>query len=145
MLIGFIKFIHLLCAISLVGSTFVCLLLVGSRKFGLTPLATRDSITRLNIFMFLLSLVVLVTGTFLVLPRHFSFHTPWIIAAYLLILIYFISIAALMLFKKKRLVKNAGEKIPKSQQYLWRAAYVLLMILLILIVHDAVTKTTLFA
>ena len=142
--ISLIKFIHLLFVVGLLGSTFLCLILVGSRKFSLTPLPARDYITRLNISMLLMSLFIVVTGTFLVLPKHFTFHTPWIQAAYLLTVIYIVCIAVLILLKKYRLVKDESGKIPKSKQFLWRLAYIFLLLLLILVVHDAVTKTTLF-
>lgn len=94
--------------------------------------------------MLLISLFILVTGTFLVLPRHFTFHTPWIQAAYLLTMIYFICISVLILLKKYRLMKEDTGKISKPKQLLWRLAYIFLLVLLTLVVHDAVTKTTLF-
>jgi hypothetical protein len=91
--------------------------------------------------MLLISFITMATGTLLVLPKHFTFHTPWIQAAYVLTTLYSLSIITLIFFRKKRRVKMAGDKLTQGQQYLWRLAYLALLFILILVVHDAVTKT----
>jgi uncharacterized membrane protein YozB (DUF420 family) len=75
-----------------------------------------------------LSLFALITGTLLVHPKNFTFHTPWIKAAYLLLIAF--SLGILML---KKYIINP---------YLLRFSYFILLIILIFITHDAVTKTT---
>lgn len=131
MLIHFLKFIHLLLTLGLIGSALTCLALIGSKQFSSVHFDSQNTITRLNKMMLLLALLVMLTGTFLVHPKHFTFHTPWIQAAYVLVLIFSLAIASLILFKKNL-----------KQKWLWRVTYLCLIIVLIGIIHDAVTKTT---
>jgi hypothetical protein len=138
-LISFIKFFHILCILGLLGSVIYCLALVGSRKF---PLSQPDTINRLHQVILLLALLALFTGTLLVLPKHFSFHTPWIKAAYVFTVIISLIVTCFMLFSKKWRVANIGEKISRRQQWLWRLAYFLLLIILLGVVRDAVMKST---
>jgi hypothetical protein len=111
MLIHLTKFIHVLLALSLLITTFFCL--------------ASNSIKNHKLIL-ILSLVAAITGTLLVYPAHFTFHTPWIKAAYVLLGIFTLVILGLMRFKLKKIT-----------------LIILLAILLIFIIHDAVTKTTL--
>lgn len=142
MVIHFLKFIHIIFALSLLGSTIYCLALVGSRQFGLRSISQSDKINRLNGLLLAMSFFALITGTVLVHPTHFTFHTPWIRAAYLLVVVFGLSVIALMSLKKKRILPSQADKISGMQQWAWRFAYLALVIILILVVHDAVTKTT---
>jgi len=72
----------------------------------------------------------MITGALLVHPQHFSFHTPWIQAAFLLSSLFMAGIILLMLF------------LPKKRGGL-TAAYLFLLSLIVLITHDAVNKMTL--
>jgi L-asparagine transporter-like permease len=142
LLISIIKFIHLVFAVSLLASTFVCLALVGSRKFSFLPTANKDRITQLKKFMLFTCLLMLTTGSLLVLPKHYTFHTPWIIAAYILVTVYILTVIVLLRFKHKRAVTHIDEKISPGQRWLWRLAYLLLLAVLAGLIHDAVTKQT---
>jgi uncharacterized membrane protein SirB2 len=79
--------------------------------------------------MLYFSLFAILTGTLLVYPKHFTFHTPWIQAAYLLVTIF--SLGILTLQKKN--------KIPRLIKLF---SYLILIVILIGVIHDAVTKST---
>lgn len=123
MLIHVLKFIHLIATLGLLGLAIACLSLVASGKF--------DLITRLNKIILALVAFAVLTGTFLVIPKHFTFHTPWIQAAYFFCVIFFLGVLILILAQQYR-----------NQRWLWYLSYVLLIGILIGIVHDAVTKST---
>jgi hypothetical protein len=126
-MIDVLKFIHLLITLSLLGSTFFCLILVS---FPTHPEQT-ILIKRFNrIILWLLSFAI-VTGTLLIYPKHFTFHTPWIKAAYVFVFLCGGLLSMLMVFRKKY-----------SLRWFSLMSYLLLIILLIAIIHDAVTKTT---
>lgn len=110
-----LKFIHLLCTLSLLGLIIYIVLFAPNRMKQLSRL------------MLYLSLLALMTGTLLIYPKHFSFHTPWIQAAYLLIVVFATGIIFLRRIEKK---------------FLQRTGLIALSVILLLIVHDAVTKTT---
>lgn len=131
MLIHFLKFIHLLSTLGLLGSAIFCLALVCSKKFTAVNLNYPDLLTRLNKIMLVLAFFAMLTGTFLVYPKHFTFHTPWIQAAYLFVMLFSLGVLSLLLLKKKR-----------EQRWLWCLSYLVLIFILIGIIHDAVTKTT---
>jgi len=126
-LINILKFIHLLLTLSLLGSTIFCLMLTSFK----THFPQNDMISRMNRIMLWLLAFSLITGTLLVYPKHFTFHTPWIEAAYLLIFLAGLLVSGLIFLRKKN-------------QWAWvlRGIYLILIILLIGVIHDAVTKTT---
>lgn len=136
MLVNFIKFIHLLLTLGLLGSASYCLTLIGSKTTSI------HNFIRLNQIMLLLCILAMLTGTFLVIPKQFTFHTPWIQAAYLLLLVVGLGIFSIVLLKKKRLPKKTTMELPRTDCIVWRLAYFVLILLLIGIIHDAVTKTT---
>lgn len=122
-MIHIIKFAHILFALSLLGLTAYCLSLANTKHQ-----------TRLIFFnknLLIISFFALLTGSLLVYPKHFTFHTPWIQAAYLLIIIYGIMVGLFIAFSKKI-----------TQTWIWRCFYITLIVVLILIIHDAVTKHT---
>lgn len=125
MLIYFVKFFHLIFALGLLGLTAACLFQANRNS---------ASLLRLNNMIFLFAFIAALTGTFLVYPKHFTFHTPWIQAAYLLVLLFCAGIFLISVLKKTF-----------SQRLIWvtRLLYVPLIFILLLIMHDAVTKTTL--
>jgi len=120
-MITFLKFIHVLFAMSLLGITVYRFALVGSTN--------HQKMILLNKMLILLTIFALVSGTFLVYPSGFTFQTPWIQAAYLLLFIFFLGVGILATFKSKWV-----------QQF----TYFILVALLVLAIHDAVTKSTLF-
>src|SRR3990167_1700733 len=126
MLISFIKFFHLLCTLGLLGITFFCLIRASTTHFSIALL------TQLNRILLWLTAFAILTGTLLVYTKHFSFHTPWIEAAYLLTFILG-TLVSLLLFAKRSFHLN---------RWLWRGIYIIFIMILIGIIHDAVTKTT---
>jgi hypothetical protein len=133
MTIYFLKFIHILIALSLLGLSVYCIVLTSSRKYAVANVYQHKKILRIHGLMLLVVMCAILTGTFLVYPTSFTFQTPWIRAAYLLCLIFTAGIL-LMTFLKRKLVT------PK--RYVWLIPYFMLTVILMGLVHDAVTKTT---
>ena len=128
MLTNLLKFSHLIFTLSLLGSTIYCFILT---LFKQQTIEIGVQIKQLNQFILLIGILALMTGTFLVHPKHFTFHTPWIKVAYLLIVIFSLGIAWLIAHKNRQ-----------KSRWLTCGIYFMLLIILGLIVHDAVTKTT---
>jgi hypothetical protein len=112
----FIKFIHLLFALGLIGLTSYCIF-------------SKDTFFRGNIkkILLLMSIFALFTGALLVHQTPYNFHTPWIQAAFILLSIFMIGI-----------VFSFYKKIDHP------FFYSILLVLLILISQDAVRKMTFF-
>jgi uncharacterized membrane protein SirB2 len=125
MMINLIKFIHIICALSLIGGTMLCFAYVSKHKAEVTPSTHR--------IIAYISTLALLTGTLLIYPKHFTFYTPWIQAAYVLITCYAIVIAMLKRYKDYPFLKN---------HKIILLIYLLLLVVLMLITHDAVTKKT---
>lgn len=124
-MIHLLKFIHVIAALSLLGLTFYCLTTrIHTQKIAL-------NVVTKNMLWF--SALALLTGTFLTYPKHFTFHTPWIQAAYLLTTLFILTVFLLRFFK------NA---LPKLPHWGWQLIISCLIILLILVIHDAVTHST---
>lgn len=123
MTIDLLKFLHLLFALGLLIALLYCVFFL-SRKDYLT--------TRLHRPMVYLSVLAVLTGTLLVYPKQFTFHTPWIQAAYFFALLLWVGLAFISYFKRKNDV---------SVRVL-RLIYASLLVILIIVTHDAVTKTT---
>lgn len=123
-MINFLKFFHLIFALGLLGSVFICMISIDSKN---------KIFNRFNQFILLLAFLAMITGTFLVHPKNYTFYTPWIQAAYLLIFI-FSFIVLLLLFLRKKF-----GQIPRVLELF---IYLLLVVLLLFVIHDAVTKTT---
>lgn len=127
MLINLVKFIHILSILGILGSAFFCAALLASKKFLATN--SNQHIYFLNRAILYLSTLGIITGTLLVYPKHFTFHTPWIQAAYLFMVIF--SLGILFLQKKMQL--------PRLIKLF---TYLILIVILIGVIHDAVTKST---
>jgi len=122
LLIHFVKFFHLLFALGLLTIVMRSAILTGPNQ----------SQTRRDKVMLGLALFALITGTLLVYPKHFTFHTPWIQAAYVLVILFCVAIVGLIYLKNKQ----------TSRLWLVNLSYFVLAVLLMFVVHDAVTKTT---
>lgn len=123
MLTYFIKFLHVFIALGLLGLTVVCFALAGPHNL--------NKILRINKILLILTPFALITGTLLVYPKQYTFHTPWIMAAYGLLGV-FCSAIILALFLQEKIAKR----------WVWKIIYFLLLGILTMIVHDAVTKTS---
>lgn len=124
-MINLIKFIHMLCTLSLLGGTLYCFVHTAKTRSLATSTMHR---TILYIGTF-----ALLTGTLLVYPKHFTFHTPWIQAAYILVVSYLSIIGLMSRYRGKLIFKYHGIIL---------TIYFSLIVLLVLVIHDAVTKTT---
>lgn len=123
MLVDFLKFTHLLCVLGLMGTL----------SYGVTNGSHGRPVGRFLAPLIGLSVLAMLTGTLLVHPKHYTFHTPWIQAAYLLAGLFLLGIIGFSLAEKRyRLF------LPH-----WRLGFgaVFLMVLL-MIANDAINKTT---
>ncbi len=116
-----LKCLHLLFVLGLLGTVLYSLFLFVTSK-GRIPSTPTPCI-------WALASGALITGTLLVHPRHFTFHTPWIQAAFVLLGIFFGGMLLLQTVKNKKAVAT-----------LWIA----LLIILVFMTHDAVSKSMLF-
>lgn len=133
MLVNTVKWLHMLCTLGLLGLVFLCLVLVSTQKLRDPMSSVHHELRQLNRAILWLALFALCTGTLLVYPKHFTFHMPWIEAAYLLIFIVGTWVSLLLRFSKQT----------KKSAWVWRGSYIGLIILLSAIIHDAITKTSL--
>jgi uncharacterized membrane protein YedE/YeeE len=122
-MINIIKFAHILVALGLLGLTSYCMTLTSAKQ--------RTRLIFFNKSLLIISFFALLTGSLLVYPKHYTFHTPWIQAAYLLVIIYAMVVGFSIRFSKRI-----------AQAWIWRCVYGALIFILILIIHDAVTKHT---
>jgi len=125
----FLKFAHIVLVLALLSSTLYCTILIGSER------QQHHRITFIHKILFFTGLLAALTGTLLVHPRHFTFHTPWIQAAYILFFAFFLGV---LLAKKRFLQRPVGKK----ERLVWQGFFLVFLLILIFIVHDAVTKTT---
>lgn len=136
MLVNLIKFIHLLCVLGLVGCVLFCTATIIFRKTAGIEHSISQQLGRFSRAILGFSGVAMLTGTLLVYPKAFTFHTPWIQAAYILVLSFILTVVLL-----KRQI-GPGKTMTPNKCVLFQLAYLGLFILLIVIIHDAVTKTT---
>ncbi len=120
-MVNIVKFAHILTALALLGLTSYCLFVASGRH--------RVSLLFFNKSLLIISFFALLTGSLLVYPKHFNFHTPWIQAAYVLLIMYGLALRFSIKFFHHM-----------TKTWLWRSFYVILIFILILIIHDAVTK-----
>ncbi len=123
---AFLKFLHVILAMMLLGIVLLnCLSrMKNSRRVFLQ-----------------IGLLAGITGTLLIYPRHFTLHTPWIQAAFLLLGLFLV----LVFFfapKSQIAVFESTSNHPKAASgWLWYALTPILALILMIIIHDAVMKT----
>lgn len=127
MLIALIKFLHLLFALSLFGSVFYFFGM--TKKIAEPSLEKNVALNRLKKTFIVLASCAAITGTLLIYPKHYTFHTHWIQAAYGLI----ISGVMLIIIAQKF-----------RSRMIWFSFCCVLLVILLTIAHDAVTKQTFF-
>lgn len=144
-MLDFIRFVHVTAAITLIGfylfSFVVVSLAIGSGRV----ISLRNTLLASllgDIFMFLLLIILLVTGALLVSFYHLSFTVPWIlVAAHVSVLV---GLMLVFLFVIKLKNYTAALQNPFRFKKLFFLLNVLILVLLVLSVHDAVTQTTWF-
>jgi hypothetical protein len=132
MIISFIKLTHMLFVLLLLGSTLYCGYLACSRKYALATQHYHKKTSRIHDLMIVSVVMALITGSLLVIPKNFTFHTPWIQAAY-----FFSALFAMGMLVLNRLKK----KFPAAQRGIWLAFYIGLAVTLICLIQGAVTKS----
>lgn len=138
LLIYILKFFHILCVLGLLGFIMHPIISITTKNSTGITRHTPLKINSLHKYILWLSLLVMLTGTFLVYPKHFTFHTPWVQAAYLLLILFCLGILLL-----QNQTKNTPH-ISEDKRFVLLCSYIFLLIVLTCITHDAVTKTTFF-
>ncbi|MCW5589554.1 MAG: hypothetical protein KIT27_07820 [Legionellales bacterium] len=147
MIIYLEKYLHVILAMSLFGA---CVLAYGLSVFNWreASIAHRqfynNFLQQLDYFIYGVIVLLILTGTLLVYPKGFTFHTPWIIAAYFLL-----GINSILLFltaylrKKAEVQQQRWQSISLGMWLTYHALQIILIVSFVLIIHDAVTKQTL--
>lgn len=118
-----LRFLHLLCVLGLLGITSVCIIGIPWRKPDIRWLWG----------ILVLGCCAALTGTFLVSYSKFNFASAWIDAAYILTAWVLMGFSCLFWLHKLH---------PTSGTIRWPFASVVLLLLLIGVIYDAVTKST---
>lgn len=142
------KFIHVLLGITLLGSLTIFYIFINSAIRQHDNVALKYT-TQFSLYMDLLIVLIFVvlflTGTFLVYQKYFSFSIPWIRAAYFLLALTVICWMTSFIIRfnnYKKLCNNNFEQFQYKR--LFHSCHWLIILFIIFIVHDAVTKSTLF-
>jgi uncharacterized membrane protein YozB (DUF420 family) len=128
--VNFLKFIHLLAVLGLIGATIFCLRLIIGKKFFHANDKQLQLLTRVNKIILALGAIALITGSLLIYPKHFTAHTPWIEAAFGFTFIFICVVLLIIQFKNT------------LSRPVFLCTYLFLIILLVIITQDAVRKTT---
>jgi len=129
------KCIHLLFGTALLGIfMFNYLILLRQNNSILLKISLKIDYCLLGTIV-----VMFITGTLLVPEYQWTYHTPWIEAAYGLLSVITLLIFNNIIFKRKK-IKNPVQ----SLNFLFHLSQLIGMVILILISKDAVTKHTWF-
>jgi L-asparagine transporter-like permease len=123
------KFIHISCMLTLCGLILVNTVLSMQKDQKLA------SSIKLDLFCFITIACLYFTGAMLVIPKGFTFITPWINAAFA-----FVSVISIQIGLGIYLKTFYFNKV----KWLISLNYSVMLIILIAIIHDAVTKHTLW-
>ncbi len=130
-----LKTLHLLIATLILGTQVINYCLIPlSQKHGNGDMTVKIAIIIDTIIVALL-LAMFISGTVIVPLYHWNYHTPWIKAAYIFLTITTALWIANIFLKKSFLNK-------KPQYFLFHVINISLIILLIVIMNDAITKNT---
>lgn len=141
----FISFIHILCGVTflgvLVASFFYIANSIRSKSSALIHYAIRASFFG-DAIIFPMVVAQFVTGTLMVTQHQLSFQTPWIIVAYHFFGLVSICWFLLVLIKYKNIKRDCDRYF--KYQKIFYTLNILVLILFVLIIHDAVTQSTWF-
>lgn len=134
---GLIKAIHLIIVMLLMGG--MASMMAFNLKAPQGWHKVRYSVLRALLWLLLLTAI---TGTLLVHPRHFTFHTHWIIAAYILVILC----GGLLQYPYHQQRKLTQGALVCSASSIWLERIVLFIstLGLVMVIHDAVIKQTFF-
>lgn len=132
-----IKTVHLIIVMLLMGG--ITIMMIFSLKAPQGWHKVRYTVLRALLWLLLFTAI---TGTLLVHPRHFTFHTHWIIAAYILVILCG-SLWQYPYGQQRKLTQGA---IAYTLKGIWLERIILAITLLslVMVIHDAVVKQTLF-
>lgn len=142
MMLSIIKFFHVLCGVSFLGITIAAFFYI-SRSIHKQDRALIDYSIKRSYFgdalILLCIFVQIATAVPLVIAGHFTLEVPWIFIAYhafgLLILLWLLT----LLIKKFYLSRKVIAPSSLKSFYFLNIAMILV---LIIIIHDAVTQST---
>jgi uncharacterized membrane protein len=130
-----LKFFHLLSLI-MFSSSFICLSFLGHSS--ITPYSRLKIMHSASIFFLLLTIFF---GVLLVHPKGYFFSTPWIEAALVFCFILLgLLIATFFCYRQASL--NSISKSSGLMRMGLGALQFLIMVIVLIVIHDAVTKTT---
>lgn len=135
-----IEFIHVMCGVTFFGLMIASFLYVSSSIKQNNPELLHYAIkTSLFIDRIIFPIIVIqfLTGTFMVLHHQLSFHTPWIIVAYIALSAVSIIWFLLVLIKYRN-----REQIQFQHKKLFYILNIILILFFCMIIHDAVTQQT---
>lgn len=130
-----LKTIHVLLATFLFGTQmlyYVLLCMADRQPHASHPSEILTQNIRINIVLVALLIGAALSGTALVTPYGWTFQTPWIRGAYILILFYVILWLISIRLTYARQTLSIG----------LHTCYVLMLFILMMIIKDAVTKQT---
>lgn len=133
----FIKTVHLIIVMLLMGG--ITSMMALSLKAPQGWHKVRYTVLRALLWLLLFTAI---TGTLLVHPRHFTFHTHWIIAAYILVILC----GGLLQYPYSQQRKLTQGVLAYTLKGIWLERILLAVstLGLVLVIHDAVVKQTLF-
>lgn len=141
-MLAFIKFFHIICGVSFLGiiiASFFCIARsIKANDRDLINYSLKSSYFG-DLIILLCVIIQTVTSLSLVSARGFSFYVPWILVAYHafgLLLVFWIS---LFFIKKNQLAKKNITPLSIKMFY---TLNILMIIIFIIIIHDAVTQST---
>jgi len=137
----YFKFLHLLVAVTLIGFIIAhAALAINCYRQPASPSShTITFMRRLHLSCITLIFSQVVLGSVLIYPAGFTYHTPWIIAAYLLL-----GLITLLGLLNGRLTKTLTHARAAFKLKTFVVSNGLMLICFYLIVHDAITKHTIF-
>lgn len=127
MWVELLKFMHIVCALTLTG----VILFNGVMSFKTTD----TTLVKFDVLGLGAAILLYLTGASLVAPKGFTFATPWISAAFMFLAILAIQFGATIY------AKSFGfNKLNR----LINLNYIIMIVIAIAIIHDAVSKHTLW-
>jgi len=142
MMLAIIKFLHLICGVSFFGIIIATFFYI-SRSIHKKDRSLINYSIKTSYFgdaiILLCILVQIATSIALVLAGHFTLKVPWIFIAYhafgLLILLWLLTIVIKIVCFSKKTISSYSLKI-------FYALNISMIIIFIIIIHDAVIKNT---
>lgn len=144
MLLTIIKFFHLICGISFFGITIASFFYIARSIYNADQTLVNYSIKASyfgDLIILLCIIIQTITSTSLVAAGHYTLQIPWIFVAYhafgILVLLWLM----LLVMKRFQLSKTLSTNYAIKFYYLIN---VTMLLIFIVIIHDAVTQSTWF-